>query len=666
MSGRTRVTAEWAVWGKRSGTRDDYGILDCSKGPLSRDDFAEIMTRYAPGTLEHLPQVTLSWVGGGDTAYIGMAIQDWSGRQDGLSRDIAETRYFGVPYAQAAASPVSYTALHHAFDVCALPVAGPLSVEVDVLDPHAIAETVDKTVMGAASLLLTGKEVCVVRGESVPMPDRLRFLDAVAALLPYGLRTRLTASTWTDSSAKHRIMLSFAKHAREGAHSVVWGAYENEHPLRHDVATRYFETLLAGSPEDLVGRLAMMTEPMSFRTAGHQTLALLDDSRQTLVHAGWPGPPGRTAGEDLNLCADFIGHKRHQELKDPLERLYHLLVAARLTDDEVRGNREIIEGRSLLRAGPRSLGGLRDRFYDVVLAAGYGPELTLEGLGDVRRSAPDLPRPLVLAMARMPPAEPAVSLRLVSCLDGEEQARALAALQTADLVRAAAREPFDEDILWMAYTELVARGADGGTEDTGIAAALYEHGYLADAVEACHPQDGDMRFTMFRHLLTAAYGTALDRQAYEEIVGCPAVPRSVSLTVAASSLYGWESERVLMEAFVRHAQLDPATRNQVRECLAAPASRERAPALHEHPPASRERAPATREVVKESLGPGPSFAEGSLQQRDGNEFVAMLRQEPRSGGHGWPEPWRITLIVVLGVGFVCGLIYLVIILVLQS
>ncbi|WP_248960070.1 hypothetical protein [Sphaerisporangium perillae] len=262
-----RVTAEWAVWGRRPGTRDGDEILAFSQGRFSRDDYGEIIARYATGAPVNLPQVTMSWVGGGASAHIGLAVQSWSGKRDGLGRDIAVIRYFCVPYAQLAGGPVSYEALYHALDGRTLPFDGPLTVEVPSLDAEPVAAAVDGTARSAAALLLTGAPVCVVNAEAVPLLNRLRFLDAVASLLPYGFRSRLTASTWTDSASRHRIRLSFARHAPQGAHSISWGetAPISKYP---DIAQHYHETLV--NCRDLTGlvrRFARETEPQSMRTA---------------------------------------------------------------------------------------------------------------------------------------------------------------------------------------------------------------------------------------------------------------------------------------------------------------------------------------------------------------------------------------------------------------
>ncbi|MEU0520365.1 hypothetical protein [Streptosporangium sp. NPDC006007] len=564
MRPEVRVTAEWALWGKPPDARDDYEVLECSRGNLGRDEFSEIMTRYAPGTPTELPQVTISWFGGGDSAHLGLAIQKWSGQQDGLGRDIAITRYFCVPYRQAADGPVSYEALYDAFDGRELWAGAPLTVDVPALDLQAIAERVDKAAKSAAALLLTGEPVCVVRGESLSMRERLRFLDVVAALLPYGLRARLTASTWTDSSARHRIKLSFAKRARDGAHSVTWDA-DDVVSSRNDVTSRYVKLLDRYPCDELVSRLAEKTAPLSFKDAG-PVLALLDGPSNSAppVPAGWGALARSEVGDILNACADRLEHGGHGELEKFLLRLGRLPIPWPSTDDEQNHRREIIKRGGLLSEQPALSWDLKELLYDVILTVGYGPTLTLEGVNHPLDDAGTPTRTLVEAMLRMKCA-PGVALKLVFRLDGESRTRALRSLRTGDLVRAAVREPFDPSTLSIVCQELVTRGS--GAEDPEIAPALREHGYLAAAVEQAFPH-GDARLSCLRKLLIAAYGPTLERGAFDEVVGSPLTPCSATLIIAAVSLYGPDAPNALVSGLLDHARLTAESRAHVLDLLA--------------------------------------------------------------------------------------------------
>ncbi|MFC3982608.1 hypothetical protein [Streptosporangium jomthongense] len=643
--GEVRLAAEWALWGKLSDTRDDYNILACSRGRLGHDDFVKIVTRYAPGTPTDLPQVTVSWVGGIDTPYIGLAIQEWSDRRDRLGRPIADTRYFCVPYGQVADGPVSYEGLYDALVGRTLPVDGPLNVSVPVLDPRVIADRVDRTAMNAAALLLTDEQVCVLRGEAVSMRERLRFLDTVAALLPYGLRARLTVSTWTDSSAEHRIKLSFAKHTREGAYSVTWEA-DDAVAARRDIAGRYVELLDAFSPEEAVTRLARQTEPLSFKDAQQRVLTLLDEaSRATaLMPVRWSSAQ---VGEALKACADLLEQERYDELE---ARLGRLNAAAGLLDGDRRLHRETIRVKRLLWEYPKLPKRLETFLYDTVLAVGYGPELTVEGVGRIQEELGGLSKTLVNAMLRMP-AEPGVVVRLLPlCSDNERKADVLRKLQTGDLVRAAAAEPFDPPIVQLVYRELVMRGGDAA-EDPAIAPALREHGYLAAAIGAVHPDDGEIRFAWFKSLLVAAYGRSFGRAELEEVLRFPLPPESAGLVAAAVDLYGPGARNVVMSAFcefLERARLSTKTLNRVVGQLLPPPEPNPQPVSPQpvKPPVAH--LPAVRPL--EGLSPASSSPSHQHQRSHPREgFLSRFRPAPerRSSEPLIPRPVLFVLFLLL-------------------
>lgn len=567
MSREVTVTAEWAVWGKHAGASSDYGILHCSKGQFTHDDFREIMIKWAPGTHARLPQVTISWVNGrGDRAHVGLAIQSWSDQHDGFGRLNSVTSYFCVPYDQLAEGPVSYQSLYQVFSECSLPAGGPLTVGVPVLDPQEIALRVDATTMAAAALLLTDEPVCVVGGDSLTMPDRLGYLDAVAALLPYGLRTRLTASTWTDSAAMHRIKLSFAKHPRAGAHAVAWGTQGTSAYRWDDVARRYFERLAAHPSGQVVTRLAEGREPLSFKDAPNEALALLDDSKNTLVHRVQAVPGDVTVDDDLLRCAELLDLGLFPDLDVVVARLLRAAKAQEPTDEQRERHREIIETR-LFPAEAKSLAAdLGDPFYDMVLTLGYGRTLTVETL-DAIVKATARSWPARVAMRRMRAAEPTVLVRLALFLGGEEGPD-LASLATPDLVEAAAREPIDPAVVNLVLRELLTRGE---VDDPQIAPALIRHAYLADAIAAAHPEDPGEQLRSMRGLLVAAYGRSFDADSFEEVVRGLLTPARAMLITALAATHGRGAEEMLLEGVLRGARLDRRTRRHLTEQLAGPA-----------------------------------------------------------------------------------------------
>jgi hypothetical protein len=235
MSAPIHVKVGWALWGKQPGSNNDYAVLASSAEPLSPPEFGGILAHFAPGTPptendlpSSLPWVVISRVGIENKLYVGMAIQESTSDVDGTGRPITKTSYFCLPYAELADPGVSYRDLYRELRAIRLPAAGDglIALSVPRLDPQAIAAAIsaqkwELPVSATAAMLLDGP-VDIVGSEGSDVADRLQYLDAVAAMLPFGYRADFTAATWSDSGAQHQIRLAFAARAREDAASVRW------------------------------------------------------------------------------------------------------------------------------------------------------------------------------------------------------------------------------------------------------------------------------------------------------------------------------------------------------------------------------------------------------------------------------------------------------------
>lgn len=237
MADQVMAEAGWAIWSKHPGTREDYSVLACSD-TFSRTDFAKIISRYTAGTPDTrltggsaaLPWVTVSWVGVDDALRLGLAITDQTDLVDGVGRPITRTHYFCVPYDQLERDSVSYSALYRAVrQVTSFPEGGqPVSLMIprltaaDMLASVLDDNKIDERVVGTAAAMLLDGPVSVTQADGSTVTDRLAFIDAVASLLPYGFRAKLTAGTWADSGIRHRLRLAFAARPKDDAATVSW------------------------------------------------------------------------------------------------------------------------------------------------------------------------------------------------------------------------------------------------------------------------------------------------------------------------------------------------------------------------------------------------------------------------------------------------------------
>ncbi|WP_050803627.1 MULTISPECIES: hypothetical protein [Protofrankia] len=276
--------------GKEPDSDSDYAVLRSSGGFFSRAGFDEILRRFTPGTPssgsirealpDALPWVTVSYAPRGGSSVLGIAERTWSDQRDGARRLIATTRYLCVPFPDLAGTPVSYATLYSTLSKANIARHNdgdePLRIALTPLDPDELAEHIERfgfeLVATTAALLLAHRvSVC---GGPTGSPDertmlRLRFLDAVAALLPYGQRSKLVASTWADGGSTHRIRLAFTNHPRPGHTAVYWpppGRPPSPDPPLDGRCATYFDLLVAmkesgRTVSEIVEHLASVVEP---------------------------------------------------------------------------------------------------------------------------------------------------------------------------------------------------------------------------------------------------------------------------------------------------------------------------------------------------------------------------------------------------------------------
>ncbi|WP_067464192.1 hypothetical protein [Actinomadura macra] len=223
-AGRASLEAEWALWGRPAGGGAGHVVLACSDGRLRRAHFEKIITRFSPGTPDTdgaLPRVTIGALDISKVPHLALGLQTSQPVRD--DQGVTTMRLFVFPYSVLSRRAVAYRALYQHLADAALPdsmTGPPVTVRPPLLDTRAVAADIQELGAGpawVAALVARGRNVCVVQAESTSLDERLRFLDAVAALLPYGYRAKLTTTTWANSATRHPFRLFFARHAGNGA-----------------------------------------------------------------------------------------------------------------------------------------------------------------------------------------------------------------------------------------------------------------------------------------------------------------------------------------------------------------------------------------------------------------------------------------------------------------
>jgi hypothetical protein len=272
----TVVDVQWALYGKAVGPAEDR-VLACSTGDLTMVNFADAISRFQLGTLHSLPQVSVSYAQTGQSGrnYLALAIHKPADRGqvalDDDGRPITYTSYFCLPYAPLADAGVTYRAMHDALRSLWLPTANGPPLRVSVASPSWQPPAIDHLAMRVAALLLTGRSVCVLRAQDVPVADRLGFVDAVMTLLPYGFRAKMTAATWTRATYRdHRFRLFFSDAPRGSErrdHVVSWDHPETAVITPDDGAAHEYLTWLEDTLIAPVARLTRLTEACGFGDA---------------------------------------------------------------------------------------------------------------------------------------------------------------------------------------------------------------------------------------------------------------------------------------------------------------------------------------------------------------------------------------------------------------
>lgn len=332
------VRAGWALFSKNAGQTMDYAILDGSIGSAMAERYIRLgLTAHtddpAPGKPEALPW--LSFVGTTEDPAAACCVMrvDWSDRRDGTGQAVTPTRLLLIPWPDASRTRTTFTDQARAMQLSWIDVNGtpggadrdgvPLTLQTDhaAVSLAAIDHAGAEWAAATAALLLDGRQVVIAIGRTaVPMGGRLRYMDAVFALLPYAYRARLSAATWASYRVKHSIRLSFAERGVAGQTEVVTD--QEPAPPQSPEAVEYLRILRGlrdkGIPwARIVEHLAQQGDPARCRDASEavDVLAKLDVAasvyrevvngrgsavrvQQVLGALGWEGfetPPMRSA-----------------------------------------------------------------------------------------------------------------------------------------------------------------------------------------------------------------------------------------------------------------------------------------------------------------------------------------------------------------------------------
>jgi hypothetical protein len=346
----TQISADWAWISKDPAEGIGYGVLRTSAANV---DFRPFIGRYVPGSPSSTTPADAPdappWVTFGpvttehDGVLMSVSVHDpWQDR-DHVGRPVWPQRLFVMRFADLAAARASYQTMWAAVRDAQIPrdEPAPLPLAVSGQVPGTLADTVERyglpQLAALAAALLDGP-VVVSDAAGLSRDERLAVLDAIAALLPYGFRADLSASSVVDNTVKHGIRLSFADYPGAGRQlrSLRTPAAQPGSPL----ARRYLATLAEKADtrglQAVVDHLWGFWHPHSFDQPGI-ALAILSELD---FYGGFSRAlrEGRASRDQvLKFFADPARAREHWAAFDPQMRENAISPYLTDRDDEVLG-----------------------------------------------------------------------------------------------------------------------------------------------------------------------------------------------------------------------------------------------------------------------------------------------------------------------------------------
>jgi hypothetical protein len=529
-----RVTAEWALWGMTH-------VLSHSQGAIDSQIFDDVLKNFPPGSLLD-QRVAVTIVPYSQPDLITMAIHDRyplgehersgddrAGRgtlAEGRSA-LVDARLFCIPYSALAPGAVSYLSMYDEFRAIRPSPRDrrPISARLPISDPAGPVAHLNPLAARVAALLLTTDKVCVLGADQLELRERLKFIDTVASLMPYGMRTKLSASTWVSATMdSHDLRLFFARTTRSPrTREVRWGATEST-PIGDADADEYLALLNSGTLRQ--STLAKYDEPVDFtRENIGQMLGRLMFAQDRARSAYQPSPTDDVSlRELLRSCGQGLDGRA--DLASDIERLQGYLDRSR-TLEQRRSCLELVKQFRLFRTAPLADTQLLGRFYDTLINLAFGANLSYPDYCEIEASCgdgDDQPPsvPLLRAMLRDSPQLP-VLLLILATLGDEEFRQALRDEQLdADAVVMIAASADLAPRHTAIVVGIIARNLldRPGTRDQSLLrAALARHEYLAPTLERQFADEPDTQLDLLTQILRIACGKRIRRSDVADLLG---------------------------------------------------------------------------------------------------------------------------------------------------
>jgi hypothetical protein len=429
---------------------------------------------------------------------------------------------------------VSYAELVESVMAQQLPAGRTLPIMVELLETKQPSTTVTLAAFAeyVATLLLTTRPVCILGAEQVTAQERLQFVDRVLSLLPYGLRARLSASTWASATIQNlKLRLFFSDHERlDGGVTLhaTWGR-----AVRLDLSSsgaaplQNYANWLEHRPAGAATELASQTDPVRFDA---------DEIQQLIgnLPRDWP------AGDVLEALAAGLRSGELPVAQAAVRRLRRLSAGSTGVEERKTYLQEI-KRLGLFRDYPGLPTAIKASVYRALLSLAFRRELSYLDFCEIEACVGGPPSGVLARQTGKLSFEGYIPwlLTLKSATDLTDR-ELMASLREQGMEPAAPLTDFTGSIdsvqpahravaLDFAVGYLCAYSADPATE-------LAERGYLAKTLEQVFPRDRQAQRARLRQMLAFAYGKELSKEAAAELLTRPKGLRTLALDEAVGEL----------------------------------------------------------------------------------------------------------------------------------
>lgn len=245
-----KMKISWAIQTKHPGDSQDYRVLACSKGNMNADTYDFLIRKWMTGEVP-LDNTSYNpaapWYQFGieeEGEQIVLIKQIWAGYGDFTNRPVLESICLLIPFEKLAEAGCGFKQMMDIFEQEEvsnflkerkdsiyegnenltdkdMQIVLPTQNEVLIWMENAVEEVGQETCLQGLDMLLKGHLRIVPGGTDIPgVNERVKWLDAILALLPYGVRANCPASLWVSGNMSNNINLYWGLPSSEGSQLV--------------------------------------------------------------------------------------------------------------------------------------------------------------------------------------------------------------------------------------------------------------------------------------------------------------------------------------------------------------------------------------------------------------------------------------------------------------